>query len=213
MKSPGAAIDETRAKLLRSVFAMPSPPTMVSRKSTITNAFVCALIPVVEPTVEEIQEALSILGMTPDDVRCAYCGDKFTEWDHLRPLVKNRRPTGYISEIANLVPSCPKCNQSKGNSNWLVWIQSTAAKWSPGSRNTPNLQQRIQRLQAYEAWRPVQPLDFAQIVGPAAWNAYWQHLQSVDTLLATCQTEATKLAAQIAHARHATPRSTCPLRK
>lgn len=206
MKSSKQSIDDARAKLLRSAFAMPSPPTMVSRKSTITNAFVCALIPVVEPSVEEIEEALSILGMTPDDVRCAYCGDRATEWDHLRPLVKDRRPTGFISEIANLVPSCPKCNQSKGNSNWLTWIQSTAAKWSPAARKTPDLQARIGRLHAYEAWRPVQPLDFAQIVGEPAWDAYWQHLQTVDALLATCQEEAQKLATQIAQSRHATRR-------
>lgn len=172
MKSSKRSIDDARARLLRSAFAMPSPPTMVSRKSTITNAFVCALIPVVEPTVEEIEEALSILGMTPEDVRCAYCGDRATEWDHLRPLVKNRRPTGFISEIANLVPSCPKCNQSKGNSNWLTWIQSTAAKWSPASRGTAGLAKRIERLRAYEAWRPVQALDFAEIVGQAAWEGY-----------------------------------------
>lgn len=202
MKFSKRSIDDARAKLLRSAFAMPSPPTMVSRKSTITNAFVCALIPVVEPSVEEIEEALSILGMSPEDVRCAYCGERATEWDHLRPLVKNRRPTGFISEIANLVPSCPKCNQSKGNSNWLTWIQSTAAKWSPAARKTADLQQRIDRLRAYEAWRPVQALDFAEIVGQSAWEGYWRHLQTADGLLATCQDEARKLATQIAEALH-----------
>jgi len=101
---------------------MPNFQTMVSRKSSITNAFVSSLIPVIEPVDQDIVDALRILGMSPDDVRCAYCGDKSTEWDHLRPLVVNRRPTGYISEIANLVPSCGKCNQSKGNKNWLKWI-------------------------------------------------------------------------------------------
>ena len=106
------AIDKERAKLLRSAFHMPSVQTMVSRKSSITNAFVNAIIPVVPPSMEEIEEALRILAMTPDDVRFAYCGDRSSEWDHLRPLVKARRPTGFISEIGNLVPSCGKCNQS-----------------------------------------------------------------------------------------------------
>jgi hypothetical protein len=75
-----------RRKLLTAAFQMPAVQTMVSRKSSITNAFVNALIPVIEPTHEEIEEALRILGMVPPEVICAYCGDKMTEWDHLRPL-------------------------------------------------------------------------------------------------------------------------------
>ena len=43
--------------------------------------------------------------------------------DHLRPLVKDKEPTGYISEIHNLVPSCGKCNQSKGNKEWKAWMR------------------------------------------------------------------------------------------
>src|SRR2546423_1896736 len=54
-------MDQVRARLLSSAFRMPSPPTMISRKSTITNAFVCAIIPVVPPTPEEIKEALRIV--------------------------------------------------------------------------------------------------------------------------------------------------------
>ncbi|MCY2924087.1 MAG: HNH endonuclease, partial [Planctomycetota bacterium] len=77
-----------------------------------------SIIPVIPPSQEEVLAALGILGIDPEDLRCAYCGDRASEWDHLRPLVVNRRPTGFISEIANLVPSCGKCNQSKGNQNW-----------------------------------------------------------------------------------------------
>src|SRR3990172_9956740 len=105
---------------------MPAVPTMVSRKSTITNAFVSAIIPLIPPSHDEIDEALRILGMEPLNVRCAYCGDKATEWDHLRPLVLKRRPTGFVSEIANLVPSCGKCNQSKGNTPWRDWMLGKA---------------------------------------------------------------------------------------
>src|ERR1041385_6913759 len=131
MTSP---IEEEHYKLLASAFRMPSVQTMVSRKSSITNAFVNALIPVIDPTNQEIAEALRILGMEPSDVRCAYCGDKSTEWDHLRPLVIKHRPTGFISEIGNLVPSCGKCNQSKGNKPWRVWILSATFSHSPTKR-------------------------------------------------------------------------------
>src|SRR5581483_11079206 len=147
--------DETlRRKLLLAAFQMPAMATMVSRKSSITNAFVNTLIPQFMPTLEEIQEALSILGMEVTDVRCAYCGDKMTEWDHLRPLVLKQRPTGYVSEIANLVPACNKCNQSKGNSAWREWMLSTTARHSPTARAKSDVAERVARLEAYERWRP-----------------------------------------------------------
>jgi hypothetical protein len=126
---------------------MPLVQTMVQRKSSITNAFVNSIIPVVVPSPEEILEALAILNMVPEDVRCAYCGDQSSEWDHLRPLVHKRRPTGYISEIANLVPSCGKCNQSKGNKAWRPWMLSAAPR-SPAGRKIANVTERIARLEA-----------------------------------------------------------------
>ena len=89
--------------------------SVTGRSSSITNAFIDAIIPAVDPTEEEKLEALRILQIDPKDIRCAYCGDKATEWDHLRPIITIQEPTGYITEIANLVPSCGKCNQSKGN--------------------------------------------------------------------------------------------------
>ncbi|MBK7930055.1 MAG: HNH endonuclease [Bryobacterales bacterium] len=76
-----------------------------------------AILPRRIPTESEIARCLQILGLDADDLRCAYCGDPFTEWDHFRPIVSGRRPTGYFSEIANLVPACGKCNQSKGAKN------------------------------------------------------------------------------------------------
>ena len=48
---------EMRAKLLEDAFQMPSFQTMVSRKSSITNAFVNSVVPMVPPSIEEIDEA------------------------------------------------------------------------------------------------------------------------------------------------------------
>src|SRR3954452_17029718 len=83
------AIDQAQllASLCRGAFRMPSVQTMMSRKSSITNAFVNSIIPVIPPTDAEVSEALKILGLDPTDLRCAYCGDRASEWDHLRPLV------------------------------------------------------------------------------------------------------------------------------
>lgn len=164
---------------LFAAFQMPSVQTMVSRKSSITNAFVNAVIPPIVPSQQEIEEALSMLGMTHEDVRCSYCGDKSTEWDHLRPLVMHRRPTGFISEIANLVPACGKCNQSKGNKPWRQWLLSSA-KLSPTGRGLAGNEQRIARLEKYEQWKPPTRIDFASIVGPEEWERYWALCEAVN---------------------------------
>jgi hypothetical protein len=106
--------EKARLKALADAFQMPSFQTMVSRKSSVTNAAVNSVIPAVHPSPEEIERALSILGMEATDVRCAYCGDPSTEWDHLRPLVIDRRPTGYISELATWFPPAANAIKAKG---------------------------------------------------------------------------------------------------
>ena len=135
--------DEAKPRFLVKAFRMPSPATLQTRIPTINNAFVGAIIPLIQPTPEEIAEAIAILGTSVDDLRCAYCGNPATEWDYLRPLVVKGRPTGYVSEIANLVPACnSKCNSSKGNKPWRTWMLGKAAH-SPATRGIPDLHERV----------------------------------------------------------------------
>lgn len=186
---------------------MPAVQSMTSRKTSITNAFVSAIIPVVPPTPEEIAQALSALGMTADTVVCSYCGDKCNAWDHLRPLVVDRRPTGYISEIANLVPACQPCNSSKGNAHWREWMAGQAAQ-SPASRGVGDMRARIERLDALERWRVPTRVDFAAIVGREAYERYWQELDRVIGEMERSQAMANDLRAKIANAKvewHARP--------
>lgn len=171
-------LDPKRRVQLLKAFRMPKAQTPVSRKSSVTNAFVNAVIPVVQPTAEEIAEALDILKLDPVDLQCAYCGNVSTEWDHLRPLVLNRRPTGYISEIANLVPACGKCNQSKRNEDWREWMQS-GAKHSPTGRGIADVSQRIETISAFTAWRKPRRVDFVALLGEERWEHYWSLCEAV----------------------------------
>jgi len=107
---------------VKTCFSMPRPVRITGRTSSITNAFVNGIIPCREPSDDEIAEVLWILGLDAEELRCSYCGDRSTEWDHFRPIIKAQRPTGYISEIANLVPACSKCNQSKSGAGWRQWM-------------------------------------------------------------------------------------------
>ncbi len=185
-------------------FDLPSRGRVDGRTSSITAAFFQAITPVIPPSDDDVAEALAVLGMTTGNCRCAYCGDPRTEWDHFRPIVKGRLPTGYITEIANLVPACGKCNQSKGNKNWKEWMLSTAAR-SPKRRGISDLDERVSRLEAYERWRDPVCIDYAAIVGPERWSHYRNLLDTAVAHLSEAQKVALELLAIIEAGRTKSP--------
>ena len=169
-----------------SVFQIPKPVSITARTSAITNAFINSIIPVEYPTEDEIKEALSVLGMSEETIRCAYCGSPHTEWDHLFPLVKGKHPTGYITEIHNLVPCCGKCNQSKGNKNWLLWMTSDA-KLSPKSRGVVDIDERIEKLKEYERRFERKCLNIENIVGQDNWEIHMRNLKELHEKMVSSQ--------------------------
>jgi hypothetical protein len=180
-----------------SLFRMPTPMKITGRSSSITNSFINSIIPIIVPTNEQVKEALGILGMDLDSFECSYCGSTASEWDHLRPLVLNKKPTGYVSEIHNLVPACGKCNQSKGNKPWASWIVSTA-KLSPKSRGVKDLEQRMDRLSAYEQWQEPTVVNFEAIVGKEKWEQHWANWELVQNTMRQAQELATDINQTIA---------------
>ncbi|MCK9285174.1 MAG: HNH endonuclease [Rhodocyclaceae bacterium] len=172
---------------------------ITGRSSSITNAFINSIVPVVLPSAEEMKQALDLLGMTPDTFQCAYCGGVASEWDHLRPLVKDKKPTGYISEIRNLVPSCGKCNQSKGNKGWKTWMESTA-KLSPTKREIKDVAERVNRLEAYENWGVPIQINFEKEVDKDLWSQHWQNCEKVQAIMRESQELATKIKFAVARA-------------
>jgi len=175
-----------------SLFRMPTPMKITGRSSSITNSFINSIIPVIEPTNEQVKQALEILGMDHDSFQCSYCGVSATEWDHLRPLVMNKKPTGYISEIHNLVPACGKCNQSKGNKDWRAWMLSDA-KLSPKTRRVIDIEVRIEKLALYEQWETPTKVDFELIVGKDMWEQHWANWELVQSAMRTAQQLATEI--------------------
>jgi hypothetical protein len=180
-------------------FSMPNPVRISGRSSSITNSFVNGIIPVVPPTVEQIDEALRILGMQ-HAVVCSYCGDTATEWDHLRPLVVDKLPTGYISEIHNLVPACGKCNQSKGNKPWRQWMFGSA-KLSPQTRGITGLEERADRLSAYENWEAPTRIDFLTVVGDELWEQHWRNHEAILQLMRDAEATVELIRTRVAASR------------
>lgn len=181
---------------ISTVFKMPKVITITTRTSSITNAFVSGIIPCVYPTEDEIRENLNILGLDYLDLRCSYCGDKCTEWDHLRPILKDKRPTGYISDIYNLVPSCSKCNQSKENQEWYEWIIGDS-KQSPKTRKIENLDNKIKRLEDFQNWRNVQPIKFEELVQEKIWETHWENCEKIHSIMKECKKHALIVKKQI----------------
>lgn len=178
------------------LFRMPTAVKITGRTSTITNSFVNSIIPVVHPTQEEVRHALELLGMRDGNIECAYCGDACTEWDHLRPLVKNKKPTGFISEINNLVPACGKCNQSKGNKPWKDWMLSDAPR-SPKTRRVVDIDERIGRLEGYEKQAQAHCVDFQSVLGEEVWTKHWENLARVENLLREAQNHSDVIKSEI----------------
>lgn len=109
---------------------IPGKATISNRTSTMASQFARARAPYVVPTNEQFSERYCVLGINPEAPECIYCGGTPTEWDHLRPMVSGSKWTGYFTEIANLVPACGKCNQSRGSKPIDQWMRSRAP-WSP----------------------------------------------------------------------------------
>ena len=164
------------------VFKSPTAVTIKARTSSITNAFFNGIIPVIQPRPDEIDDVLKQLGMTQETIECAYCGDKYSEWDHLHPLIENKNPSGYITEIYNLIPSCGKCNQSKGNKYWKDWMGSNA-KLSPKTRNIKDWTERMNRIEKYDKWCEGKRtrIDFDKNCG--ATNLWEKHKKNLEDLI------------------------------
>ena len=103
-----------------------------------------AIMPNFNPSDEDIDKVLSTLGQQNEKVlKCAYCGDKASEWDHFIAVTNKKKPSGYITEINNLIPSCGKCNQSRGNKDPIAWM-SGDARHCPKTRRVKNIEGKIE---------------------------------------------------------------------
>ena len=95
------------------------------RKTTINNAFSCAVAPLDEFDEKGLKLALeqAFGELEWDDLDCVYCGAPANTWDHLRGLVHKQEPSGFGHQIGNLVPACNACNSSKGGADYESFLE------------------------------------------------------------------------------------------
>ncbi len=92
----------------------------------------------------EMAQVLAFFNADPPE--CALCGGTTVErWDHLIPVAQ-----GGEAVLGNMVLACGKCDDSRGQKPYAAWMQSTAPG-SPTTRGVPDVPQRMQRIQEYQA--------------------------------------------------------------
>jgi hypothetical protein len=171
---------------------LPAPMSVTGRSSSITNAFVNAIIPVIEPTEEEELEAPRILHIDPMNIRCAYCGDKYTEMGP--PSPHHQQPGTDGIHYGDSKPGSElREMQSIEAQVLLAFLDERSARLSPKSRGIPDLPERVARLQRYEAWREPHKIDFAKVVGQEMWLRHRKNWRSVLDLLKESHELATEI--------------------
>ena len=150
---------------------MPTKSNLKGRSSTISNAYAISVTPYIVPTDKEVE--ISYAALRIQEGQCAYCLGEGTGKDHLKPLVRNGMPTGYITSIENLVPCCSACNSSKGAKEFRQWYLSpeNIERLKLKGLDDKKIQERYDILSKYEDQIGL-PLDYEKLVGKELWEEY-----------------------------------------
>ena len=169
-------------RLKKKEFKLPNAITLSGRKTTIAKSFSDGIAPRLQPTYEEHEQFLQFFPKVDGNHMCAYCGGRFEYYEHFRPLVIGTKPTGYGSDIYNLVPSCANCNHNKGNANWKEWMDDNR---NTGKADELAHRQRYNRLMDFEEWgkKKVIYIDYEKVVGSEKWQQYMKNYQTISETL------------------------------
>lgn len=152
-------------------YKMPTKSNLKGRSSTISNAFAISITPYIAPTDEEIRKSYEALRINAG--QCAYCLSEGNSKDHLKPLVRNGLPTGFITSIENLVPCCSACNSSKGAKEFCDWYlnEDNINRLKAKGLSDEVIHERYEIILEYESHISA-PLDYERIVGKSLWAEY-----------------------------------------
>lgn len=144
-------------------FKYPSADNIKGRTSTICRSMACTLLAREGCSTEEETLWKSFF----PDKKCAYCGKRASHLDHLYALISDRKPTGYCTEPANLVPCCRECNQPKGNMYWEDFMRSDKCHHTSGSGSRDELEivkakeKRIEVMRKFQIAMPANKVDIS----------------------------------------------------
>lgn len=178
---------------------VPTNDTIKSRTSTIAKSLATSIIPRIEPTQDEINRVKAFFPVDGElKLKCAYCSDPATEWDHFHPLIKDKKPSGYVTEIFNLVPCCRNCNSSKGNREWRDWMENSNSEKSPQRRKDPELiKANKDRLEEYDDTKkfPKRIIEWSNVDG---FKKYWENYDKICEAIDEAQNQAEEVKKNLA---------------
>lgn len=153
-------------------FRMPSKSNLRGRTSTITNAFAISITPYIRPNSKLLDEYYKSLRIKPGI--CAYCLQNGNSSDHFHSLVKDKKPTGYITEISNLIPCCSACNSSKGSKEFNDWYLSdkNIKRLHKLGLTDEKIRERYSIINNHVKKYHKEPLNYEEILGKELWKEY-----------------------------------------
>lgn len=177
-------------------FKMPSKGDLRSRTSTISNAFVSSITPWIYPKSEEVIGIYDKFGIV--EGQCAYCLQYgANSVDHYKCLVIRSEPSGYITDIDNLVPCCQKCNSAKGSKSFEDWYDDDRTKARLNELGMTDAQIKERRDIIVNAMKDIKRYDYRQIVGEEKWNEFIERRKKLNALLKENQSFCDELSKEI----------------
>lgn len=156
---------------MKNKYKMPTRSTLKQRSSTINNAFAMSITPYIRPNDSELENYYNSLKIK--EGQCAYCLRDGNGRAHLKPLVSNGMPTGYITDIHNLVPCCQRCNSAKGSKTFEEWYKSidNIERLKNIGLTDEIIEERYNAILEFGKNIP-SPIDYKKIVGEKLWQEY-----------------------------------------
>lgn len=107
-------------------------------------------------------------------VQCFYCdAPDPRRWDHLHPVSR-----GGDTMPGNLVPACPRCDDSKQDRDIEMWVASSSPHRPPPER----LGVLLQKVEAYRKQFPYEAVEFSRRLSPSQLETYLQFRAEIDAL-------------------------------
>lgn len=128
----------------------PQADKISTRRSTVARSMASTLMPRIKINEDDDEDIIAkwMKYLYGDNVRnpisCVYCGSspEKLELDHLFPLIRNQQPSGYCTELVNLVPCCRECNGSKGSKLW--WKYMDMNEYDESNESQKKIKQRLE---------------------------------------------------------------------
>lgn len=112
--------------------------------------------------------------LASDGDRCFYCnGPEPKRWDHLHPVSR-----GGATMPGNLVPACPRCDDSKQDRDVAEWVASTSPHRPPPER----LGLLLSKIDAYRKQFQYEPAEFESRLTPEKRESYSRFRAQIDAL-------------------------------